>query len=98
MEKRDFFPGDTRSMRERMLAGDPYVADEPELAADSRRAMALAERYARTWPTDQSAAQHILPGVSVGENSVVGAGAVVTRDVPPNTVVAGNPAKPLRTL
>ncbi|MCC3293539.1 sugar O-acetyltransferase [Arthrobacter sp. zg-Y411] len=194
MEKRDFFPGDTRSMRERMLAGDPYLADDPELAADSRRAMELADRYARTWPTDQSAAQDILaellgslgegteirpplfvdygtylsvgartfinfnltaldvaaisigddvqigpnvqlltpthpvepeprrdkleaarpirigdnvwigggaiilPGVSVGENSVVGAGAVVTRDVPPNTVVAGNPAKPLRTL
>ena len=60
MEKRDFFPGDTRSMRERMLAGDPYLADDPELAAESRRAMELADRYARTWPTDQSAAQHIL--------------------------------------
>lgn len=35
----------------------------------------------------------ILPGVTIGENSVVGAGSVVTRDVPPNTIVAGNPAK-----
>ena len=35
----------------------------------------------------------ILPGVTVGENSVVGAGSVVTKDVPDNTIVAGNPAK-----
>lgn len=35
----------------------------------------------------------ILPGVTVGENAVVGAGSVVTRDVEPNTIVAGNPAK-----
>jgi acetyltransferase-like isoleucine patch superfamily enzyme len=35
----------------------------------------------------------ILPGVTIGENAVVAAGAVVSRDVPPNTVVAGIPAK-----
>lgn len=35
----------------------------------------------------------IMPGVTVGENSIVAAGAVVTKDVKPNTVVAGNPAK-----
>ena len=35
----------------------------------------------------------ILPGVTVGENAVVGAGSVVTKDVAPNTIVAGNPAK-----
>lgn len=40
----------------------------------------------------------ILPGVTVGENAVVGAGAVVTKDVEANTVVAGNPARPLKRL
>jgi UDP-2-acetamido-3-amino-2,3-dideoxy-glucuronate N-acetyltransferase len=35
----------------------------------------------------------ILCGVTVGENAMVGAGAVVTKDVAPNTIVAGNPAK-----
>ena len=40
----------------------------------------------------------ILPGVTVGENSVVAAGAVVNRDVPTNTVVAGVPAKVVRAL
>ena len=35
----------------------------------------------------------ILPGVTVGKNSIVGAGAVVTKDVPPNVTVMGNPAR-----
>lgn len=40
----------------------------------------------------------ILSNVTIGERSIVGAGAVVTRDVPPNVIVAGNPARVLRTL
>jgi acetyltransferase-like isoleucine patch superfamily enzyme len=40
----------------------------------------------------------ILPNVCIGENAIVGAGSVVTRDVPANTVIAGNPARILRTL
>jgi len=40
----------------------------------------------------------ILCNVTIGENAIVGAGSVVTRDVPPNTVVAGNPARVLRTV
>ena len=35
----------------------------------------------------------ILPGVTIGENSIVAAGSIVTKDVAPNTIVAGNPAK-----
>lgn len=40
----------------------------------------------------------ILPGVEIGDFSVVGAGSVVTRDVPPRTLVAGMPAKPVREI
>jgi len=40
----------------------------------------------------------ILSGIVVGENAIVGAGSVVTRNVPPNTIVAGNPAKVLRSI
>ena len=40
----------------------------------------------------------ILPGVTIGDHSVVAAGAVVTKDVPPHTLVAGVPAKIIKTL
>ena len=40
----------------------------------------------------------ILSSLEIGENAIVGAGSVVTRDVPANTIVAGNPAKVLRSI
>jgi len=40
----------------------------------------------------------ILANVSIGENAILGAGSVITKDVPPNTIVAGNPAKILRKI
>ena len=40
----------------------------------------------------------ILSGITIGENAIVGAGSVVTKDVSPNTIVAGNPAKVIRCL
>ncbi|WP_080873504.1 DapH/DapD/GlmU-related protein [Oceanobacillus timonensis] len=49
----------------------------------------------RTWIGSNAT---ILPGVTVGENAVVAAGSVVTKDVAPNTIVGGNPAKLLSTL
>ena len=64
----------------------------------------------KEWATVRRAAVHIgnkawigfnasiLKGVKIGEGAVVGAGSVVTRDVPPFTLVAGNPAQILREL
>ncbi|MEM1335606.1 MAG: sugar O-acetyltransferase, partial [Actinomycetota bacterium] len=40
----------------------------------------------------------IFPGVTVGRDSVIGIGSIVTRDVPPRTLVAGSPARVVRTL
>ena len=40
----------------------------------------------------------LLCGITIGENALIGAGSVVIRDVPPDTVVAGNPAKTIRSL
>lgn len=44
------------------------------------------------------AAATVMPGVTIGENSIVSAGAVVTKDVPPNTIVAGVPAAVIKTI
>jgi acetyltransferase-like isoleucine patch superfamily enzyme len=40
----------------------------------------------------------ILPGVTIGNNCVIGAGSIVTRDIPNNTVALGSPARPLKSI
>jgi len=180
--------------KERMLAGDLYIADDPELAADNRRAMVLLERFNASPAADGETRRAILrellgafgegseirapmycdygqyitigngtflnfgamlidvapitigndcqlgpnvqlltplhpvdpvprrakweaakpislkdnvwlgggvialPGVTIGENTVVGAGAVVTKDLPANVVAVGNPARVIRRI
>ena len=40
----------------------------------------------------------VCPGVTIGDNCVIGAGAVVTKDVPPNSFAAGNPCRVIREI
>lgn len=49
-----------RTMRERMLAGELYIADDPQLAADDARAQALTHRFNTMDPTDQAGRREVL--------------------------------------
>jgi maltose O-acetyltransferase len=184
---------DKRTMRERMLAGDLYRGDDPELVAEMRRAMVLTKRFNDSDPHDAGGRRSLLadllgsigddveirppmfvdygshirigartfinfgltaldvaaitigddvlvgpnvqlltpvhpiaaeprrakweaalpiaiednvwigglavicPGVRVGQDSVIGAGAIVTKDVPPGSIAVGNPARVVRS-
>jgi maltose O-acetyltransferase len=186
--------GAERSMRDRMTAGEIYLADDPELARDAERAMALTHRLNTMDPNDGGGRRKLLtellgafgegseirpplrcdygyqtfvgartfanfglvcldvatvtigddvnigpnvqlltpthpvaagprrakweaarpivigdnvwlgggvivcPGVTIGENTVVGAGAVVIRDLPANVVAVGNPARAIKAV
>lgn len=64
---------DGRSMRERMLAGDLYLADDPQLAAESRRAALLMYRFNQSDPSDPDARRAILRELlgSLGEGAEI---------------------------
>ena len=63
-----------------------------------RRAFVIAKPIAIERNVWIAAGATIIGGVTVGENAVVAAGSVVTRDVPPNTLVGGNPARIIRAI
>ena len=69
----DHFAGDDRSNRERMLAGDLYVADDPESARLAQRAVRLADAYHRAAVEDEGAARPLLEELlgSLGEDAFV---------------------------
>lgn len=191
---RDYFARDPRTNRQRMLAGDLYIDDDPENTAAFHRALRLSHRYTAAYLEDPHSARPVLkellgavgnnvevrppvsvdygshiyigdrtfinsgltaldvatitigsdcqigpnvqlltpthpvepqprrdkleaaqpitiednvwlgggvtvlPGTRIGTNSVIGAGSVVTKDVPANVVAVGNPARVIRTL
>ena len=63
-----------------------------------RRAFVVAKRIVIERNVWIAAGATIIGGVTVGENSVVAAGSVVTKDVHPNTLVGGNPARVIRSI
>lgn len=44
------------------------------------------------------AAATVIPGVTIGDNSIIGAGSVVTKDVPPNSIAVGNPCRVIKSI
>ncbi|UVJ39590.1 sugar O-acetyltransferase [Arthrobacter sp. CJ23] len=56
----DYFAGDPRTNRERMLAGDPYISDDPQSARESQRAVSLQTKYTAAYAEDPDAARSIL--------------------------------------
>lgn len=91
-----------------MAAGNIVIEDNVEIAADVRlisnnhdfhhRNLLICKQVTLKKNCWIGADASILPGVTVGENAVVGAGAIVTHDVPDNAVVVGNPAKVIKTI
>ena len=75
-----------------------YTATHPLDAAERASGRELARPIrigSRVWIGGGAI---VLPGVTIGDDAVIGAGAVVARDVPPRVVVAGNPARIVRRL
>lgn len=68
-------------------------------AASSRRCLSsgydLRETDKNVWIGSNST---ILPGVTVGDNAVIGAGSVVTKDIPENMIAVGSPARVIRSI
>lgn len=77
------------------IGPDSYLAfDVAVLAHDMSRGLYLDTHIgARCFIGARSI---ILPGIRIGDGSIVGSGSVVTRDVPPASIVAGNPARIIR--
>lgn len=75
-----------------------YAVSHPLDAAERKRGEEWGEPVTIGDDCWIGGAAVICPGVTIGARSVVGAGAVVTRDVPEDTVVAGNPARVIRRL
>ena len=68
------------------------------IAPSQRRAGVIAKPVVIERNVWIAAGATIIGGVTVGENSVVAAGSVVTRDVPPNSLAGGNPARVIRSI
>lgn len=75
-----------------------YTAAHPLQAEDRINGMETAAPIVIEQNVWIGGAAIVLPGVRIGQNAVVGAGAVVTREVPANTVVCGNPARVVKEI
>ena len=86
------------------IGDDTFIAPHVQLITENHGLSPEKRRYITSLPIviGQNvwigAGAIVLPGVTIGDNAVIGAGSVVTKNVAANTVVAGNPAKLIKTL
>ena len=71
----DYFAGDSRTNRQRMLAGDLYIADDPENAAAFHRALRLSHRYTAAYVEDPEEALRAVTGSAAAGDVVLTIGA-----------------------
>jgi acetyltransferase-like isoleucine patch superfamily enzyme len=88
----DFHPIDAALRRLDVMALAPFYKDRPPRPSIAAKPVFIKDNV---WIGFNAV---ILKGVTIGENSIVAAGAVVTKDVPPNSVVAGNPGVIVKRL
>jgi acetyltransferase-like isoleucine patch superfamily enzyme len=88
----DFHPLDPAQRLQDALALAPYLEGRPQRPKLRTAPVRIRDNV---WIGMGAV---ILKGVEIGENSVVAAGAIVTKSVPPNVVVAGNPAVVVKQL
>jgi maltose O-acetyltransferase len=89
------------SIGSRVLLGPAvqlYAATHPRDAETRRRGLEYALPISLGDDSWIGGGAIVLPGVAIGERAVVGAGSVVTKDVPADTVVVGNPARTVQVL
>ena len=98
--------------REKMLSGLLYDPSDPELSRQRDVARNMAAAFNRTTEEEKLKRQEILkallgsiggnavilPGVTIGSDTVIGAGSVVTRDIPAGVLAVGNPCRVLREI
>jgi acetyltransferase-like isoleucine patch superfamily enzyme len=78
------------------IANDVYITDSDSHGVEGRKVREAPVRIGNgSWIGARSV---ILPGVTIGSRALIAAGAVVTRDVPDDTLVGGNPARVIREL
>lgn len=75
-----------------------YTASHPLLAEERNRGLEKAAPIVIGDNVWIGADVTILPGVTVGSNTVIGAKSVVTKDIPPNVIAVGNPCRVLRPI
>lgn len=101
----DIHPGCKISLKANLDASNPTGVHIDDGTLVAFGAVILAHDMTRVLATDTYIGKNcfigahaiIMPGVRIGDSCIVGSGAVVTQDVPPNSIVAGNPARILRT-